>query len=71
MPGTEDTVESPCIMVCQLHPKAQICLGCLRTRDEIASWSRADNAYKQHVLDQLEARKKLGTKLFRVEMSQT
>ncbi|MEX0299714.1 MAG: DUF1289 domain-containing protein [Kordiimonas sp.] len=66
-----EEVPSPCILVCQLHAASQICMGCLRTRDEIARWSRADNNYKQAVLNELEERKKLGTNLFRGESAQT
>ena len=31
-----DEIESPCVKICVLHPEARICLGCLRTADEIA-----------------------------------
>ena len=33
-----ETVESPCIKICLLHPVAGLCLGCYRTADEIAAW---------------------------------
>lgn len=33
-------VESPCVQICVIHPEARICAGCMRTPDEIASWSR-------------------------------
>lgn len=64
MSVTDTNVPSPCILVCQLHPASQICMGCLRTRDEIAHWSRADDDYKREVLNQLEERKALGKALF-------
>ena len=71
MTPTEETVPSPCILVCKLHAESQICVGCLRTRDEIARWSRADDTYKQAVVNILKERQKLGTKLFRAENAQT
>jgi predicted Fe-S protein YdhL (DUF1289 family) len=31
-------VETPCIKVCVVDPETGFCVGCGRTRDEIASW---------------------------------
>jgi uncharacterized protein len=31
-------LESPCIKVCTLDPGTGLCIGCLRTIDEIAGW---------------------------------
>ncbi len=39
-------VPSPCQKVCRIDQQHQLCLGCWRTLDEIACWSRADNAQK-------------------------
>jgi predicted Fe-S protein YdhL (DUF1289 family) len=36
-------VESPCIKVCVLDA-ASVCIGCGRTIDEIAGWSRMSSA---------------------------
>jgi len=33
-------VESPCVKVCVIHQGAGLCVGCHRTLDEIARWSR-------------------------------
>lgn len=71
MVSLEESIPSPCILVCQLHAESQICMGCLRTRDEIARWSRADDTYKKLVIGELEERQKLGTKLFHAENAQT
>jgi predicted Fe-S protein YdhL (DUF1289 family) len=46
-PGTP--VPSPCIGVCRLDEAATRCLGCLRTLDEIAAWSRAGEAQKRAI----------------------
>ncbi|MCA9782614.1 MAG: DUF1289 domain-containing protein [Calditrichaeota bacterium] len=48
---------SPCIGVCELDRQLGICLGCLRTRDEIAGWSRFDEPRRQQVRDRLAALK--------------
>ncbi len=32
--------QSPCRKVCVIHPESGLCIGCLRTREEIAAWPR-------------------------------
>ena len=32
--------KSPCINVCKLNPKNNLCEGCLRTSEEISNWSK-------------------------------
>lgn len=34
-----DEIESPCVQICVMHPKENICAGCYRTMDEITRWS--------------------------------
>jgi uncharacterized protein len=31
-------IETPCVKVCVVEPETQLCIGCGRTRNEIASW---------------------------------
>ena len=31
-------VPSPCVSVCRIDPASGLCVGCLRTIDEIANW---------------------------------
>ncbi|MEI9916916.1 MAG: DUF1289 domain-containing protein [Methylovirgula sp.] len=31
-------IPSPCIGVCRIRPSSDFCIGCARSRDEIASW---------------------------------
>ena len=38
-----DEVHSPCIKICVIHPEARLCTGCLRSIDEIATWSQMTN----------------------------
>jgi hypothetical protein len=47
---------SPCISVCRMHRPSGFCLGCLRTIDEIAAWSRMDDATKRRVWRAIELR---------------
>jgi len=49
-------VASPCVSICRMDPASGLCVGCLRTLDEIAQWSRLNDDDKRAVLDQLEAR---------------
>jgi predicted Fe-S protein YdhL (DUF1289 family) len=50
-------LDSPCIDVCQLDPITRVCIGCLRTIDEIARWSTYTTAERRRVLAELPARK--------------
>ena len=31
-------IETPCVKVCVVDPETQFCIGCGRTRGEIAAW---------------------------------
>jgi predicted Fe-S protein YdhL (DUF1289 family) len=50
-------VPSPCINVCQMDAASGLCLGCLRTLDEIACWGTLDDADKLAVWDELDRRR--------------
>lgn len=51
------TIESPCISICELNTESGYCTGCLRTREEIAIWGRADTATRLEILDKLRDRR--------------
>lgn len=57
-----DEVESPCVKLCQVHPDARICVGCLRTLEEIGGWSRMTPDERRAVIDALPDRKGLLSK---------
>lgn len=40
---------SPCTSVCRIDDERGLCEGCLRSLDEIAGWSRMDDAAKRGV----------------------
>jgi predicted Fe-S protein YdhL (DUF1289 family) len=44
-----ENIPSPCLSVCRMDAAGTLCLGCYRTLDEIALWSRADDATKRQV----------------------
>jgi uncharacterized protein len=48
--------ETPCISVCQIDPRTNLCFGCGRTLPEIARWSRMDSAERLAIMAQLDAR---------------
>lgn len=37
---------SPCVSVCRMDEKTDVCLGCLRTRNELIQWSTMDEDAK-------------------------
>jgi predicted Fe-S protein YdhL (DUF1289 family) len=51
----EGGVASPCIDICRLDSQG-LCIGCRRTIDEIAEWSRASEARRRDILRAVEAR---------------
>ena len=52
-----DGVPSPCINVCVMDAASGVCIGCLRTLDEIAAWSVLDADAKRAVLVELPRRR--------------
>ncbi len=53
-------ISSPCINVCRMDDATGWCAGCLRTLDEIATWSLLDEAEKQTVVQALASRRMHG-----------
>jgi uncharacterized protein len=51
-----DEVESPCVKVCVIHPEARLCVGCLRSLDEISAWSRMGHDARSAVMADLPGR---------------
>lgn len=51
-----DEIESPCVKVCVLHPDARICIGCYRTGEEIARWSRYTPEERRSIMNDLPGR---------------
>lgn len=48
---------SPCISICQIDPVSQNCMGCYRTRQEIARWPAMTADEQQLLLQQLKQRR--------------
>lgn len=51
-----DEVQSPCVKICVVHPEERLCVGCYRSIDEIARWSRMSDDERRAVLADLPAR---------------
>lgn len=49
-------IESPCVKICVIHPRAGICVGCHRSLDEIADWSTMGADERARVLAELPER---------------
>jgi len=47
-------MQSPCINICKI--KGKICLGCKRTLEEIANWTKYTNKQRQLIIKQLNHR---------------
>ena len=56
-----DEIESPCVKICVIHPRAKICAGCFRTGEEIAAWSRLTPDARRAVMAELPDREALLT----------
>jgi predicted Fe-S protein YdhL (DUF1289 family) len=54
---TRNEIDSPCVRICMLHPDTGLCIGCKRSRDEIAIWSRLSPEARQRVMDDLPTRR--------------
>ena len=53
---TRDEIESPCVRICVVHPEARLCVGCLRSIDEITRWSKMSPEDRRAVMDELPER---------------
>jgi len=53
--SAEAGVPSPCIDICRLDSQG-LCIGCRRTIEEIAEWSRASEARRREILRAVDLR---------------
>jgi predicted Fe-S protein YdhL (DUF1289 family) len=50
------TIETPCTKICTLDAGSGLCLGCGRSADEVAAWTRYSDAERARVMAQLPER---------------
>lgn len=48
--------DSPCVKICVVDPETDTCIGCGRTRGEIAGWLHMDTRERRDVLAALPER---------------
>ncbi|MFM0075153.1 DUF1289 domain-containing protein [Paraburkholderia sediminicola] len=51
------TVPSPCIDVCKIDGDTGLCIGCLRTREEIRGWKNMPDDSRLQMIDELSLRR--------------
>jgi predicted Fe-S protein YdhL (DUF1289 family) len=51
-----DEIDSPCVKLCVVHPEERMCVGCYRTIDEIATWSRMTPEARKAIMADLPER---------------
>ncbi len=49
-------IESPCVKICVIHPESRLCVGCMRTIDEISAWSRMTTEDRRAIMAALPDR---------------
>ena len=49
-------IDSPCTKICLVHPEERLCVGCYRSIEEIATWSRLTPAERRAIIADLPAR---------------
>ena len=50
-------IKSPCISICELDAKTDLCIGCYRTSQEITKWSNMNESEKNKILKLVKERK--------------
>ncbi|PKO88667.1 MAG: DUF1289 domain-containing protein [Betaproteobacteria bacterium HGW-Betaproteobacteria-10] len=51
-------IPSPCINICQMAAPGGLCIGCLRSLDEITVWSKIDDAARTRILATISQRRR-------------
>ena len=50
-------IKSPCISICELDAKTNLCIGCYRTSEEIGKWKKFNEFEKKKILKLVKERK--------------
>jgi uncharacterized protein len=50
-------VESPCIGVCKFDEKTDLCIGCMRTKDECKQWKKLKSKAQLKIIGKFAKRK--------------
>jgi uncharacterized protein len=49
-------VESPCVRICRIDEATGLCVGCLRSLEEIAGWARLSAEERRRLIAALPSR---------------
>ena len=49
-------MQSPCVKICVVDPDSGLCIGCGRTRDEVAGWLAMSDIERKTCMDELAGR---------------
>ena len=52
----QKTTKSPCIGICEIDTIKNLCIGCLRTLDEIAMWPQMDDQRALEIIEEIKGR---------------
>ena len=52
-------ITTPCVKVCVVDGESALCLGCFRTLEEIAGWSRLTPQRREAIMAELADRRAL------------
>ena len=52
-------MKTPCVKICVIHTVEKICVGCYRTREEIAQWQKFTEEEQKTLMESLINRKKM------------
>jgi predicted Fe-S protein YdhL (DUF1289 family) len=53
----DDVVPSPCVQICHLDLATDLCMGCFRSRAELASWPKLTAGQRRAVLELVAMRR--------------
>lgn len=51
-------IQSPCVLICVIEEKSNLCLGCARTTQEISQWIDYSDETRLQIMAELQARLK-------------
>mgnify|MGYP006243274299 FL=1 len=54
----QNKIMSPCVGICQIDEKSQLCIGCFRSANEIAIWPQIDYEKASEIISQISKRSK-------------
>lgn len=51
-------IQSPCVLICVIEEKSNLCFGCARTTQEITQWIDYSDETRLQIMAELQARLK-------------